>query len=279
MDIDFDPADLDRLMLERFHLTPALIADAATLGLDTLRAEFLCYLALGLHIREHHGIPICIDSSTRLQDDVLRLLQAGGRHELQNFDDLRLRDCWDLRWTFQPDAPLHRAHFRPGPSYNDRLRMELLLNIWERSPLRSDEDPDATDVIARSLRETAARFGHFLKPELLRDAAEERRAETRAWSDLHSRMRTQVERLPHDSLAYLALTEAIDGGCDLPLAVARHGSGEMRDILRPRLAPPVTQRQALEPALRQLRRRIWSVQLPTSTLAGTLVPPVRIRLH
>ena len=192
-----------------------------------------------------------------LEDCLLERLRDAGRPHA-SLDDAVLAPCLDSRWEFVRggDRP---ARYRPGPSYHERLRLELLLAAWERMTKRAGTD--TLDAIATKLAAASAALpAHLILPlALLRRAGEESRRDAEA----DERLRRQVQKglldIAEDDLRHLAIANALDGEGDLVGAIARHGTPTMRVLLRAHLERIATTgaRATLRPRIARLRRELW----------------------
>ena len=188
------------------------------------------------------GLPM----HSSLDDCLLACLDHAG-WTLVGLDDARLEACWDARWEFVAatvDAP---SHYRPGPSYHERLRLELLLDAWERASLRGTGSIGEHDALADALaRATAAFAPELALPfDLLRAVAVERRADIEAEQRLRRDVRNGLCEIAGDDIRHLAIAGALDGWADLDKAVMRYGTESMRALLRAwRRQPPSTHARA-----------------------------------
>ena len=196
-----------------------------------------------------------------LDDALLECLRNAG-WGFDGLDDPQLDACWDSRWEFVAATAETPARYQPGPSYHDRLRLELLLDAWERASLRFKGDGRRLDPLADALARTAAEFSPelALPADLLRKVADERRADADAERRLRRGLRDRLEGLAGDDIRHLAIAGALDGWGDADKAVQRYGTASMRELLRAcREQPPSAQARAeLEPFLSRLRRNLWA---------------------
>ena len=196
-----------------------------------------------------------------LDDALLQCLRKSG-WPFAGLDDPRLDACWDSRWEFVAASDEVPGRFRRGPSYHERLRVELLLDAWERASLRLTGDGRRLDPLAEALARTTAAFSRdlALPPQLLRKVADERRAELAAERRLRRSLRDRLEDVAGDDIRHLAIAGAFDGWGDIDKAVQRYGTESMRAMLRTfREQPPATEARAeLEPLLASLRLNLWA---------------------
>ena len=153
------------------------------------------------------------------------------------------------------------ARYRPAPSYQDRLRVQLLIDAWQRA-LRRPGGIDALDAIAARLASaTAALAARLALPlAVLRRAAAEHRVDAAAEESLRHQLRRGLIGLAEDDVRYLAIVAALDGAGDVAMAVQRHGTAAMRVLLRAHVErmSPTGARTTLEPRLARLRRELWA---------------------
>jgi hypothetical protein len=196
-----------------------------------------------------------------LDDALLECLRRSG-WPFEGLDDPRLDACWDSRWEFVAATEDVPGRFQRGPSYHERLRVELLLDAWERASLRLAVDERRLDPLAQALAQTTAAFSRelALPPALLRKVADERRADVDAERRLRRCLREGLEEVAGDDIRHLAIAGAFDGWGDIDKAVQRYGTEPMRAMLRAfrEQPPPTDARDALEPLLAQLRRNLWA---------------------
>ena len=196
-----------------------------------------------------------------LDDALLECLRKCG-WPFGALDDPRLDVCWDSRWEFVAASDEVPSRYQQGPSYHDRLRVELLLDAWERASLHFVGDGRRLDPLADALARTSAAFSPelALPPGLLRKVADERRADIDVERRLRRGLRDRLEELPGDDIRHLAIAGAFDGWGDIDKAVRRYGTESMRSLLRAfRELPPATKARAeLEPLLVHLRRNLWA---------------------
>ncbi|MGH8172037.1 MAG: hypothetical protein ACREPX_02750 [Rhodanobacteraceae bacterium] len=196
-----------------------------------------------------------------LDDALLACLRLSG-WPFRALDDPRLDVCWDSRWEFIAATDEMPARYQQAPSYHDRLRLELLLDAWERATLHFAGDGRRLDPLADALAGASAAFSQelALPPALLRKVADERRLDIEAERQLRLGLHDRLEELPGDDIRHLAITGAFDGWGDIDKAVSRYGTESMRSLLRLfRDLPPATfAREELEPMLMDLRRNLWA---------------------
>ena len=144
-----------------------------------------------------------------------RLRDAG--HELRGLEDETLRPCLDGRWEFIRGNEYRPARYRPGPSYHERLRVELLVDAWQRAS-RGSADIDALESIARSLAAaTSALAAHLALPvALLRRAAAKRRLDAAAEERLQRQLKKAMLEFAEDDIRHLAIAAALTAAPTLP---------------------------------------------------------------
>ncbi len=246
-----------------FRDNDALRAQRDAIGLSPLQADFVRGLAFAAWAssRPLRLMSLGLPSHATLDDALLACLRREG-WRLAGFDDTKLDACWELRWEFFADYASRAAGYRPGASYHDRLRLELLLHAWERVAQNADADAVALDLLNLRLAQTSAAFSarHAIALGLLRRAAAERRAEAVAERRLRERLRAGLAELPADGARRRAIERALDGAGDLGAAIAEHGSESMRAawMAHRRQPPPLDARAELEPRLARLHRRLWA---------------------
>ena len=188
-----------------------------------------------------------------------RLRDAGC--DLRGLEDETLRPCLDSRWEFIRGNEYRPARYRPGPSYHERLRVELLVAAWQRAT-RGSAGIDALESIARNLAAaTSALAAHLALPvALLRRAAAERRLDAAAEERLQRQLQKAMLEFAEDDIRHLAIAAALDGAADIAGAVRRYGSPAMQVLLRAHVEriSPTGSRAALEPRLARLRTQLWA---------------------
>ena len=230
--------------------------------LGRLEADFARCLAMSAWAIEKplrmlvFGLPM----QTTLDECLLARLRAAG-HALGSLADERLAACLDSRWEFVRGGELHAARYRPAPSYNDRLRVALLIDAWERASRRSG-CTDAIESLSRRLSEASATLDARLgiPAALLRTAAAERQLDLAAEADFRQQIRRAMLGFADEDIRRLALTAALEGGADLAEAVRRHGTPAMRVLLRAHSDRPRAGSACadVEPRLVRLRREVWA---------------------
>jgi hypothetical protein len=188
-----------------------------------------------------------------------RMRDAG--HALRSLGDDTLAPCLDSRWEFVRGSETRPARYRPAPSYNDRLRVVLLIDAWERAARRSG-GIDALEALARHVANATATLAARLAVPvaLLRRASAERQTDAAAEDRLKRQIRRAMLGFADDDIRRLALTAALDGDGDLVSAVQRHGTPSMRVLLRAHRdrSTPGSARAELEPRLARLRHQVWA---------------------
>lgn len=232
-------------------------------SLTPLQADFARCLALSAWAahKPMRMLVLGLAMHATLDDALLESLRLSN-WPFQALDDPRLDVCWDSRWEFIAATDEMPARYQPGPSYHDRLRVELLLDAWERASLQFVGEGRRLDPLALALARTTAAFSPelALPAALLRKVASERHADIEAEQRLRRGLRDRLEELPGDDIRHLAITGAFDGWGDIDQAVRRYGTESMRSLLRLfRSLPPATEaREELEPLLTRLRRNLWA---------------------
>jgi hypothetical protein len=192
-------------------------------------------------------------------DDCLLARLADAGHRFAGLDDETLQPCLDSRWEFLRGSESSPARYRPAPSYNQRLRVQLLTDAWERASRGGDVD--LVDMIAAHLAQATLPLGPrlALPLSLLRRAADERRVDAAADGRLRHQLRKSLIAFERDDIRFLAISAALEGSGDVGAAVRRHGDAAMRILLRAHAerASPIGARATLHPRLVRLRREIW----------------------
>jgi hypothetical protein len=231
--------------------------------LDPLHADFARCLAMsGWAIaRPLRLIVFGLPMHSTLDECLLDRLRDAGR-KCGGLDDRALAGCLDSRWEFVRGNEGSPARYRPGPSYNERLRVGLLIDAWQRASRRSGAGVDVLDGLARHLAAATSALGArlALPVALLRRAAAERRLDADSDERLHRQIRRGLIEVPEDDVRHLAITAALDGAGDVAGAVRRHGTPSMRVLLRAHVErnTPVSARGALAPRIARLRRELWA---------------------
>jgi len=230
--------------------------------LGTLEADFARCLAMSAWATQKplRMLVFALPMQTSLDDCLVARLRDAG-HALRSLCDDALGSCLDSRWEFVRGRETEPARYRPAPSYNDRLRVALLIAAWERASRRSGSI-DSIEALSRQLSNASAalvaRLG--VPTALLRRAAAERQLDVAAEERLRRQIRRGMLGFADDDIRRLALTAALDGGADLAQAVQRHGTPSMRLFLRAhrdRYAPGSACAD-VEPRLMRLRHALWS---------------------
>lgn len=144
-----------------YRNSDALCAQAHGLGLTALQADFVRCFALSawlVHVPPEGPCARPPDARQMLDTSLAALLRDAG-WPVRSVADPALDDCRELRWEFVPADARRAAHYCPGPSYHDRLRLELLLATWRNALLRPDGDAEALELLARRLADDSRAFG------------------------------------------------------------------------------------------------------------------------
>ncbi len=202
------------------------------------------------------GLPM----QTSLDECLLARLRDAG-YALCGLDDDAFAPCLDSRWEFVRGNESSPSRYRPAPSYHERLRVELLIDAWQRAA-RSATGIDVLEkVLSRLAAATAALSARLALPvALLRRASAERRSDAAAEERLRVQVRRALIDLAEDDVRYLAITAALEDHRDIVATVQRHGTAAMRVLLRAHLerASQVGARVALESRLARVRRELWA---------------------
>jgi hypothetical protein len=230
--------------------------------LGALEADFARCLAMSAWAVEKplRMLVFALPMQTSLDDCLVARLRDAG-HALHSLGDAALAPCLNSRWEFVRGREAYPARYRPAPSYNDRLRVALLIDAWERASRRTGAI-DAIEALSHHLSQAsatlAARLG--VPTALLRRAAAERQLDAAAEDQLRRQIRRGMLGLSEDDVGRLALTLALDGAADLCETVRRYGTPAMRVLLRAhrdRYVPGGACAD-LEPRLARLRREVWA---------------------
>ena len=230
--------------------------------LDPLQADFARCLAMsGWAIaRPLRMIAFGLPMQAPLDECLVEQLRDAGR-KVGGLDDEALAGCLDSRWEFVRGLEGGPARYRPGPSYHERLRVELLLQAWQRASRRPG-GIDAIDALARNLAAATTALGArlTLPLALLRRAAAEWRLEAEADERMRRQIRKGLIDLTEDDIRHLAIVDALDGAGDVAAAVRRYGTPSMRVLLRAHVErnAPNGARGVLAPRLARLRRELWA---------------------
>jgi hypothetical protein len=194
-------------------------------------------------------------------DDCLQARLRDAGYELGGLDNAALQPCLDSRWEFVRGNEYRPARYRPGPSYHERLHVELLIGAWQRA-LRGPAGVDALESIARHLAAaTTPLAAHLALPvALLRRAAAEHLLDAAADERLHRQIRKGMLEFAEHDIRHLAITAALGGSGDIVHAVRRYGTASMHVLLRAHVerTSPTGARMVLEPRLARLRRELWA---------------------
>jgi hypothetical protein len=231
--------------------------------LDRLHADFARCLAMsGWALARPlrlivFGLPMHASLDECLVD---RLCDAG--REVSGLDDERIAACLDSRWEFVRCHDGSPARYRPGPSYHERLRVDLLIEAWHRAARKPGVAIDTLEALARQLASATAALGARLSLPiaLLRRAAAEHRLDGEATECLHRQLRKGLLDLPEDDVRHLAIAAALDGNGDVESAVRRYGTASMRVLLRAHVERnvPGGSRGVLAPKLARISRELWA---------------------
>ena len=230
--------------------------------LGAFAADFARCLAMSAWAVEKplRMLVFALPMQTSLEDCLLARLRDAG-HALRSIGDEALAPCLDSRWEFVRGSEMRPARYRPAPSYNDRLRVALLIDAWERASRRHGAI-DAIEALSRHLSEASAALAAPIgvPAALLRRAAAERQLDAAAEDQLRRQIRRGMLGLADDGVRRLALTLALDGGADLCDAVQRYGTPAMRVLLRAHRERyvPGSACADVEPRLARLRREVWA---------------------
>ncbi|HET7923510.1 MAG TPA: hypothetical protein VFL30_01365 [Rhodanobacteraceae bacterium] len=230
--------------------------------LGPLEADFARCLAMSAWAAEKplRMLVFALPMQTSLDECLLARLRDAG-HALKSIGEETLAPSLASRWEFVRGRETQPARYRPAPSYNDRLRVALLIDAWERASRRIGAI-DAIEALSRQLSEASAalvaRLG--VPAALLRRAAAERKLGAAAEHRLRHQIRRGLLGLADDGVRHLALNLALDGAADLGEAVQRYGTPSMRVLLRAHRDrhAPGSACADLEPRLARLRREIWA---------------------
>lgn len=230
--------------------------------LGAVEADFARCLAMSAWAAERplRMLVFALPMQTSLDECLVARLRAAG-HALRSLSDDAFARCLESRWEFVRGRETQPARYRPAPSYNDRSRVALLIDAWERATRRSGAI-DTIESLSRRVSEASvaidARLG--VPTALLRSAAAERQLAAAAEENLRRQIRRGMLAFGDDDVRRLALSAALDGGADLGEAVQRHGTPAMRLFLRAHRDRyvPGSARADLEPRLARLRQAIWA---------------------
>jgi hypothetical protein len=202
------------------------------------------------------GMPM----QTSLDECLLARLRDAG-HAPRGLDDETLAPCLDSRWEFVRGTEASPARYRPAPSYLERLRVELLIDAWQRAARSATAIDVLEKCVCRLAAATAALSARLALPAaLLRRTSAERRTDAAAEERLRAQVRRALIDLGEDDVRHLAITAALEPDRDIVAAVQRHGTPAMRVLLRAHLErnSPVGARVALESRLARVRRELWA---------------------
>jgi len=231
--------------------------------LDPLDADFARCLAMsGWAIaRPLRLIVFGLPMHASLDDCLVDRLRDAGR-TVSGLDDARIAGCLDSRWEFVRGHDGMPARYRPGPSYHERLRVELLVNAWRRAATMPGIAIDTLETLARQLASATAALGarRALPIALLRRAAAEHQLEAAATEGFRRQIRKGLLDLPEDDVRHLAIAAALDGHGDVATAVRRHGTASMRVVLRAHVECGTSNgsRSALAPRIARIACELWA---------------------
>jgi hypothetical protein len=250
---------------------PLAFADSARLraqihkvGLVPLQADFLRCLALSrwAAARPARRAALALPADARADDGLLVCMRRLG-WPLHSLEDSALDICWELRWEFRAAGRATRAEYRVAPSYHDRLRLELLLDAWERVSRRPAGDDIVLDLLGENLARASAAFAARLQLPLalLQQVAAERRLQAVAATALCARIQKRLAAGARRGVHHLAIAAALAGDRDLIETVRGHGDASMRAALKIfLLRNPLTAQTELAPRIARLRRHLWIPQ-------------------
>jgi hypothetical protein len=230
--------------------------------LGALEADFARCLAMSAWaiVRPLRMLVFALPMQTSLDDCLVARLRDAG-HALRSLGDDAFADCLDSRWEFVRGSETRPARYRPAPSYNDRLRVALLIGAWERATRRSGAI-DTLETLSRHLAQASATLAARLAVPvaLLRRAAAERQLDVAAEEQLRKQIRRGMVGFADGDIRRLALTAALEGSADLGEAVRRHGTPSMRVLLRAHRDRRVAGSASsdVEPRLARLGRELWA---------------------
>ena len=230
--------------------------------LETAQADFARCLAMSAWAIARplrmlaYGLPM----QTSLDDCLLARLRDAG-YVFRGLEDGALESCLDSRWEFVRGNECSPARYRPAPSYHERLRVELLLDAWQRASRKCGGFETLETIAGHLARATSALGSSLALPsQLLRRAAAETCVDAAARERLCRQLRRELIGFADDDVPHLAIAAALDGAGDVETTVARHGSAAMRVLLRSHLdrTSPTGARTTLAPRLARLRRELWA---------------------
>lgn len=230
--------------------------------LDTAQADFARCLAMsGWAIaRPLRMLAFGLPMQTSLDDCLLARLRDAG-YALEGLDDDEVGACLDSRWEFVRGNECAPARYRPAPSYHDRLRVNLLVDAWQRASWRCSS-VEALETIAGHLAAATRALGSrlALPSALLKRAAAETCIDAAAHDRLRHQLRRELIRMDEDDVRHLAIAAALDGAADVAATVRRYGSATMRVLLRAHQdrTASTSARTTLGPRLARLRRELWA---------------------
>jgi hypothetical protein len=243
------------------------LRNRAASDLSRLQADFARCLALAAWAiaKPLRLVAFGVPMHAGIDDALLACLRNAG-WPFAGLDDARLDECWDSRVEFAAASADEPAQYREGPSYHERLRLELLLDAWERISLRLVSDVSALDALAARLAEASAVFAAPLAVPIdaLRRAAAERQAEALCEDLLEAQLRVDLAAFPAEHIGRLAIQCALDGAVDAGKAVQRYGTEAMRERVREfgERRPPTQARAIADFVLARLRRELWAPITP-----------------
>ena len=230
--------------------------------LDLLAADFARCLAMSAWAIQKplRMLAFALPMQTSLDACLLARLRDAG-YALHGLDDETLAPALDSRWEFVRGNESCPSRYRPAPSYHERLRVELLIDAWQRASRRANGVDVLERLAGRLAAATAALSARLALPiALLRRASAERCSDTAAEERLRAQVRRASIDLPEDDVRHLAIAAALEDSGDIVAAVQRHGTPAMRVLLRAHLerAPTLGARVALESRLARVRRELWA---------------------
>jgi len=230
--------------------------------LDATEADFARCLAMSAWAIEKplRMLVFALPIETSLDECLLARLRDAG-HALRSLGDDAIARCLDSPWAFVRGSEAGPARYRPAPSYNDRLRVALLIDAWERAARRCGVI-DTIEALSRRLSEAGAALAPRLgvPAALLRRAAAEMQLDVAAEERLRRQIRRRMVGFGDDDIRRLALTAALEGDADLAETVQRHGTPAMRIFLRAYRDRCASGSACADvaPRLARLRQALWA---------------------
>ncbi|GAA0705343.1 hypothetical protein [Dokdonella soli] len=229
--------------------------------LTLLQADFVRCLALSAWAKRRpvRLMSLELPRGATLDDCLLVCLRRCG-WSTRDLGDEALRSCWELRIEFVAARAGLPAHYRVGPSYHDRLRLDLLLHTWERLSYR-EINAAIVEMVSAKLADATASFSQrlALPLPLLHGVVAERRAERAA------ERRSGAERRPlpfersADEIRHLAITHTLESAAVLERILRRYGTAPMRTAQRHWARSHPTPAQVEFEGLRaNLCRELWA---------------------